>query len=67
MADAGAAVVVPDAAVDGERLRREAEAIAQDPGTLAKMAEAARGLARPDAADRIAEGILALARTNSQK
>ena len=60
MADGGAAVVVPDAELDGKRLRSEAEAIANDPGKLTKMAAAARSLARPDAADRIAEGILAL-------
>jgi UDP-N-acetylglucosamine--N-acetylmuramyl-(pentapeptide) pyrophosphoryl-undecaprenol N-acetylglucosamine transferase len=67
MAEAGAAVVVPDAELDGERLRREAEAIAEDPEKLSNMAAAARGLARPDAADRIAEGILALAQTHTQK
>jgi UDP-N-acetylglucosamine--N-acetylmuramyl-(pentapeptide) pyrophosphoryl-undecaprenol N-acetylglucosamine transferase len=61
MADAGAAMVLPDAELTAERLRSEALAIAGDPERLARMAAAARGLARPDAADRIAAGVLALA------
>jgi UDP-N-acetylglucosamine--N-acetylmuramyl-(pentapeptide) pyrophosphoryl-undecaprenol N-acetylglucosamine transferase len=60
MADAGAAVVVPDRELDAGRLRAEAVAIAQDRERLEEMAAAARRLARPDAADRIAERILAL-------
>ncbi|MEA2421184.1 MAG: UDP-N-acetylglucosamine--N-acetylmuramyl-(pentapeptide) pyrophosphoryl-undecaprenol, partial [Thermoleophilaceae bacterium] len=64
MADAGAAVVVPDGELDAARLRREAEALLADPERLARMSAAARSLSRPDAADRIAEGILALAPEN---
>ncbi len=60
MADAGAAVVVPDRELDAERLRAEVRALIDDQARLAQMADAARALARPDAADRIAEGILAL-------
>jgi UDP-N-acetylglucosamine--N-acetylmuramyl-(pentapeptide) pyrophosphoryl-undecaprenol N-acetylglucosamine transferase len=60
LADAGAAVVVPDGELDAGRLRAEAVAIARDPQRLEEMAAAARRLARPDAADRIAERILAL-------
>jgi UDP-N-acetylglucosamine--N-acetylmuramyl-(pentapeptide) pyrophosphoryl-undecaprenol N-acetylglucosamine transferase len=56
---AGAAVVVPDVELDGARLRREVEALFRDPGRLAAMGTAARGLARPDAAERIADEILA--------
>jgi UDP-N-acetylglucosamine--N-acetylmuramyl-(pentapeptide) pyrophosphoryl-undecaprenol N-acetylglucosamine transferase len=58
MADAGAAIVVPDADLDADRLRREVEALVADPGRLAAMADAARSLAMPDAADRIAAGTI---------
>jgi UDP-N-acetylglucosamine--N-acetylmuramyl-(pentapeptide) pyrophosphoryl-undecaprenol N-acetylglucosamine transferase len=61
MADAGAAVVVPDGELTAERLRAEAEAVLGDPERLGQMAAASRSLARPDAAERIAEGILSLA------
>ena len=61
MADAGAAVVLPDAEVDGPRLAREVGALLAAPTRLAEMARAARAVARPDAAERIAEEVLALA------
>jgi UDP-N-acetylglucosamine--N-acetylmuramyl-(pentapeptide) pyrophosphoryl-undecaprenol N-acetylglucosamine transferase len=67
MAEAGAAVVVPDSELDGERLRREADAIVGDAERLRKMADAARSLARPDAAERIAAGVLALVKSPSGK
>jgi UDP-N-acetylglucosamine--N-acetylmuramyl-(pentapeptide) pyrophosphoryl-undecaprenol N-acetylglucosamine transferase len=53
MADAGAAVVVPDDALDAHRLRREVEALLTD-GRLQERADAARRLGRPDAADAVA-------------
>jgi UDP-N-acetylglucosamine--N-acetylmuramyl-(pentapeptide) pyrophosphoryl-undecaprenol N-acetylglucosamine transferase len=59
MADAGAAVVVPDAELSGERLRAEVGHLLDSPGRMQAMAAAASALARPDAADRIAEEILA--------
>ena len=62
MADAGAAVVVPDADLDADRLGREVDALLSEPGRLERMAEAARGLARPDAAARIADGVIDLTR-----
>jgi UDP-N-acetylglucosamine--N-acetylmuramyl-(pentapeptide) pyrophosphoryl-undecaprenol N-acetylglucosamine transferase len=65
LAEGGAAVVVPDAELDGSRLRAEAEALLAEPGRLERMAAAARGLARPDAAERIAAGVLAAARTGA--
>jgi UDP-N-acetylglucosamine--N-acetylmuramyl-(pentapeptide) pyrophosphoryl-undecaprenol N-acetylglucosamine transferase len=65
MANAGAAVVVPDAELDAARLAREAEALMANPGRLAGMSSAARALSRPDAADRIAEAVLDLARSHS--
>jgi UDP-N-acetylglucosamine--N-acetylmuramyl-(pentapeptide) pyrophosphoryl-undecaprenol N-acetylglucosamine transferase len=58
MADAGAAVVVPDAELDAERLLAEVDSLAGDPARREQMAAAARSLARPDAADRIAAGVL---------
>jgi UDP-N-acetylglucosamine--N-acetylmuramyl-(pentapeptide) pyrophosphoryl-undecaprenol N-acetylglucosamine transferase len=61
MADSGAAVVVADADLDGERLRAEATALLGDAERLERMAAAARSLARPDAADRIAAGVLVAA------
>jgi UDP-N-acetylglucosamine--N-acetylmuramyl-(pentapeptide) pyrophosphoryl-undecaprenol N-acetylglucosamine transferase len=57
---AGAAVVVPDSELDGPRLAREVGALLGDPQRRAAMANAARGFARPDAAERIAREVLAL-------
>jgi UDP-N-acetylglucosamine--N-acetylmuramyl-(pentapeptide) pyrophosphoryl-undecaprenol N-acetylglucosamine transferase len=64
MAEAGAAVVVPDSELDADRLRSEAPALLADPERLGRMSAAARSLSRADAADRIAEGILDLARSH---
>jgi UDP-N-acetylglucosamine--N-acetylmuramyl-(pentapeptide) pyrophosphoryl-undecaprenol N-acetylglucosamine transferase len=50
----GAAVVVPDAELDGERLMAEVDALLADPRRLEEMAGAARAAARPDAAAAIA-------------
>jgi len=61
LADHGAAVVVPDAELDGERLLAEAQQL-RDDARRASMAEAARRLGRPDAAARIADELLAMAR-----
>jgi UDP-N-acetylglucosamine--N-acetylmuramyl-(pentapeptide) pyrophosphoryl-undecaprenol N-acetylglucosamine transferase len=62
MADAGAAVVVPDGEVDAARLSREVDALLSEPGRLRRMSDAARDLAMPDAADRIADGVIHLTR-----
>lgn len=51
---AGAAVVVPDAELDGARLAREVDTLLADPRRMARMAQAARAAAAPDAADDIA-------------
>jgi UDP-N-acetylglucosamine--N-acetylmuramyl-(pentapeptide) pyrophosphoryl-undecaprenol N-acetylglucosamine transferase len=59
MADAGAAVVVPDTELTPERLRAEVDALLADPGRLAAMARASAALARPDAARDIAAEVLA--------
>jgi UDP-N-acetylglucosamine--N-acetylmuramyl-(pentapeptide) pyrophosphoryl-undecaprenol N-acetylglucosamine transferase len=61
MADAGAAVVIPDADLSPARLAEEVSALLGDPARLAAMAHASRRLARPDAAQVIAAEILAAA------
>jgi UDP-N-acetylglucosamine--N-acetylmuramyl-(pentapeptide) pyrophosphoryl-undecaprenol N-acetylglucosamine transferase len=62
MARAGAAIVIPDAELDGARLRREVVALLGAPERMAAMAQAARAASRPDAADRIADELLRLVR-----
>lgn len=54
LVDAGAAVLVRDAELDGPRLAAEVDAVLGDDARLASMAAAARGWARPDAAGEIA-------------
>jgi UDP-N-acetylglucosamine--N-acetylmuramyl-(pentapeptide) pyrophosphoryl-undecaprenol N-acetylglucosamine transferase len=61
MADAGAAVVVEDAELEPERVRRLVAGLLADRARLERMAAASRSLARPDAADRIAHEVLAAA------
>jgi UDP-N-acetylglucosamine--N-acetylmuramyl-(pentapeptide) pyrophosphoryl-undecaprenol N-acetylglucosamine transferase len=61
MAQAGAAVVIPDAQLEPERLRGELAALLGDPERLAAMAAAARSIARPEAAREIAGELLAAA------
>jgi UDP-N-acetylglucosamine--N-acetylmuramyl-(pentapeptide) pyrophosphoryl-undecaprenol N-acetylglucosamine transferase len=58
MTEAGAAIVVLDSELDGPRLAREVGAILASPQRAAEMARAARAVARPDAADRIAAEVL---------
>jgi UDP-N-acetylglucosamine--N-acetylmuramyl-(pentapeptide) pyrophosphoryl-undecaprenol N-acetylglucosamine transferase len=60
MESAGAAVIVPDAELEGPRLAREVAALLGSPERLAAMSKAAKELARTDAADRIASATLAL-------
>jgi UDP-N-acetylglucosamine--N-acetylmuramyl-(pentapeptide) pyrophosphoryl-undecaprenol N-acetylglucosamine transferase len=57
--EGGAALMVPDAELDGARLA-EAVSTLLDPQMNARMREAALRLARPDAADRIADVIVEL-------
>jgi UDP-N-acetylglucosamine--N-acetylmuramyl-(pentapeptide) pyrophosphoryl-undecaprenol N-acetylglucosamine transferase len=61
MAQAGAATVIADAELDPGRLAAEVEGLFGDPEKLAAMAAASHGLARPDAAQRIADEVLAAA------
>jgi UDP-N-acetylglucosamine--N-acetylmuramyl-(pentapeptide) pyrophosphoryl-undecaprenol N-acetylglucosamine transferase len=54
MVAAGAAVLVPDAELDGARLAAAVDDLLADDGTLAEMRRAALSWSRPDAADAIA-------------
>jgi UDP-N-acetylglucosamine--N-acetylmuramyl-(pentapeptide) pyrophosphoryl-undecaprenol N-acetylglucosamine transferase len=58
MRAAGAATVIPDAELSAERLGAEVSAVLADSSRLEAMAAAARGLAKPDAARRIADEVL---------
>jgi UDP-N-acetylglucosamine--N-acetylmuramyl-(pentapeptide) pyrophosphoryl-undecaprenol N-acetylglucosamine transferase len=58
MERAGAAEIVEDEALDPEALLAEVKGILGDPTRLEKMASAARGLAKPDAARTIADQVL---------
>jgi len=60
--DVGAAVVIAQAEATPERLQTEIVALLDDPVRRARMANAARSVARPDAAARLAEELLSLAR-----
>ena len=62
MERAGAAVVVPDAELDGPRLAREVAALLGAPARMAAMGRAAAEMARPDAARVVADELLALTR-----
>ncbi len=57
----GAALMIEQRELTGERLAAEIVALAADPARRARMREAARSLARPDAARVIADKVLALA------
>ncbi len=61
LTEAGAAVAVADAELSAERLASEVAALLGEPGKLETMAAAARGMAKPDAARRIADEVLAAA------
>jgi len=61
MADAGAAQVIHDSELDPAVLARAVADLLADPQRLERMSAASRSLARPDAAERIAEEVLAAA------
>lgn len=61
LAEAGAAVVVPDPELTAETLRGLVGALLSDPRRLQAMGDAARAVGRPDAADRVADEVMALA------
>lgn len=58
MADAGAAVVIPDAELTGTRLARCVAELVSDRSRLSAMAAASRRLARPNAAQDIAREVM---------
>jgi UDP-N-acetylglucosamine--N-acetylmuramyl-(pentapeptide) pyrophosphoryl-undecaprenol N-acetylglucosamine transferase len=58
MREGGAATVIADAELTAERLGAEVAAVLGDPARLEAMATAARKLAKPDAARRIADEVL---------
>lgn len=58
----GAASVIADAELSPDGLRGEVDAVLSDPARLGEMAAAARRLAKPDAARRIADEVLEAAR-----
>ncbi len=62
MEEAGAAIVIGDEELGAERLAGEVRALLSDDSRLAAMAAASARLARPDAARRIADEVLAAAR-----
>jgi UDP-N-acetylglucosamine--N-acetylmuramyl-(pentapeptide) pyrophosphoryl-undecaprenol N-acetylglucosamine transferase len=62
MTDAGAAVVIEDSELRPSRLALAVDELFEDRARLEGMAAAARSLARPDAARRIAEQVLGAAR-----
>ncbi|MFI0395485.1 undecaprenyldiphospho-muramoylpentapeptide beta-N-acetylglucosaminyltransferase [Paracoccus jiaweipingae] len=55
LADAGAALVVPESVLDAETLMRDIRAILTDAPRATEMAAAARALGRPDAARHLAD------------
>ena len=61
MAEAGAAVVVPDGELTPARLDAEVGALLGDPPRLSAMAGASAALARPDAAQAVADELVAAA------
>jgi UDP-N-acetylglucosamine--N-acetylmuramyl-(pentapeptide) pyrophosphoryl-undecaprenol N-acetylglucosamine transferase len=61
LATADAAILLPQPAFTPERLAAELEGLMRSPDRLAAMSRAAAGLARPDAVQRLAEAMLALA------
>jgi UDP-N-acetylglucosamine--N-acetylmuramyl-(pentapeptide) pyrophosphoryl-undecaprenol N-acetylglucosamine transferase len=63
LVDGGAALMVRDEALTGESLKRMLDEIRSDPQRLNDMRDAALHLAMPDAADRIADSLVAAAGT----
>lgn len=62
LARTGAARLLRDADLDGERLAREIEVLLSERDTLAAMARAMRAWATPDAAERAADAIIELSK-----
>ena len=60
-ADLGAAVIVPESDLDGDRLVSIVSGLLDDPARLARLAANAKSAGRPEAAATIARAVLALA------
>ena len=58
LVQAGGAIVVPDQELDGERLAAELEPLVGDVARRQQMAQAAAGVARPQAARQVAELVM---------
>jgi UDP-N-acetylglucosamine--N-acetylmuramyl-(pentapeptide) pyrophosphoryl-undecaprenol N-acetylglucosamine transferase len=65
LAEAGAAVTVPQRELTADRLAAELRALLSERGRLAALAAAARAKARPNAAEEIARRVLRLVRGSS--
>jgi UDP-N-acetylglucosamine--N-acetylmuramyl-(pentapeptide) pyrophosphoryl-undecaprenol N-acetylglucosamine transferase len=63
LVDAGAAVLLPERELTPERLVGEVRALLAEPVRLRAMSERARRLAIPDAARRLVDLVLTLARS----
>jgi UDP-N-acetylglucosamine--N-acetylmuramyl-(pentapeptide) pyrophosphoryl-undecaprenol N-acetylglucosamine transferase len=55
LSDAGAAAVAPEDELTVDSLAGALNALLRDPDWLSKMAKGARSVARPDAAERLAD------------
>lgn len=62
LAEAGAAVVLPESVLDAASLARDMRDILSDPARATQMADAALRLGRPDAATRLADLVMDLSR-----
>ena len=62
LAERGAAVIVPQSAQLADLLHAQLAIFAAVPARLATMAQAARALAKPDAAERVADAVMEAAR-----
>ena len=62
LADAGGALRIPQSDFTPDRLASELSALAADPARLAAMASAARTVGRLDAAERLADLVMRVAR-----
>lgn len=58
MVDAGAAILIDDSELSAEKIRAEVSPLIADRDRLREMAAAARAIAKPDAAERVAAEIL---------
>ena len=67
LAEAGAAMVLPDHDCTGERLRGLVGALLADRRRLVAMAESARSVGRPEAAERVADEVIAIARGGTRR